>query len=256
MLSYTNPLYFPNLVFTGSVHKDTRIYTLDWSKKDQKCLKKHREWNDKYWPKQQLPFMPSLPQEIDTWIINLKFAITSPYRKEINRNAMECLEEWNIKRSFDTNVREYCLKTAEAHAFIAFYLLADCVYDVTKQAYYRGDDKFLIKHALAYKFWAHQTGRGCVRSNARLEEVEIYQNFDYYALSEDNKHYLKQSQMAKEFLTKIDNLEKEWEKMSPIETSETISEAEPIEKEEIKWPENDIIKESDITPFPKKNSEK
>jgi hypothetical protein len=217
MLTYTNPLYFPNIVFTGSVCKDLRIYTLDWSKKDEACLKKHTEWNSKYWPNQSLPFMPSLPQSMDTWIINLKFAITEPYRKEICRNARRCLEEWNIKRSFDTNVREKCLSTAVTHAFIAFYLLEDCAYDTAMKDYYRKkhDDKFLIKHALAYKFWAHQTGRGFVRYHARLNELENYKNFDYFALSEDNKHYLGQSKHSTEFLEEINQLEKQWYKMSP-----------------------------------------
>lgn len=223
MLTYTHPLYFPQIVFTGTVYKDTRIYILDWTKKDEICLKKHTEWNTKYWPQQQLPFMPSLPQEIDTWIVNMKFAITNDYRKEICRNARQCLEEWNVKRSFDTSIREYCLQTAETHAFVAFYLLEDCAYDVINQCYYRQehDDKFLIKHALAYKFWAHQTGRGCIRQNSKLDELEKYVCGDYFVLGAYENIRTK-SNMASEFLDQINKLEKRLEKMSPSDTKEKI----------------------------------
>ena len=187
-LHHKSPLYFPKLVSTGLTDPTNfskvkfRIYSLDWNLKEEMAFKKHSQWNSKHWPNNHsflyqnfhLPFIPSLPPKIDSWVINLRFSLNDSYVDEIRRNAQRCLEEWNIKRPFDTNVREYCLQTAISHAFVAFYLLEDCAYDVEKEGFYRKhhEDKMLIKHALAYKLWAHQTGRGCVRRNARLEDLE------------------------------------------------------------------------------------
>jgi len=223
MLNYISPLYFPNLVFTGIIHKNTRVYSLNWNKKEEIAINKHSEWRSKHWPKQNLPFIPSLPQEIDVWVTNLRFVINDEYRKEINRNARRCLEEWNIRRSFDTDIREFCLKTAETHAFVAFYLLEDCAYDTVNECFYRknNDDKFLIKYALAYKFWAHQTGRGCVRENARLNKLKKYVCRDEFVLAND-KYIQKSSKLAEDFLNQIEKHEKEWEKMSPCIAEEEI----------------------------------
>jgi len=220
MLSYPHPLYFPKIINTGrstqqgTSNKFYSIYTLEWEQKENTCRKKHEEWNLEHWKNQPIPFIPSLPQDIDIWITNMKFVIPSVYRKEINRNARRCIQEWNVNRPFDTNVREYCLKTAETHAFIAFYLLEDCAWDISNNCYYRKehDDRFLVKHTLAYKFWAHQIGRGCVRENARLDELEKIRDYDFMVGDKDMR---KRGELAEEFLENIETHEKEMEKMTP-----------------------------------------
>ena len=177
MLNYTSPLHFPHLKYVRSValgkgHNSTPLYTLDWGYKHRKCEASHKKWLKDYHPDKNIPFYPSLPEKYDRWMQNLTFAIPFDYLSEIQRNSRRGLEEWNIHRGFDTNIREKCLEPGISNIYIAFYLIADCAYDETENYYYRGHDSQLIPHALAYNFWAHQTGRGCIRDHAKLYELQ------------------------------------------------------------------------------------
>ena len=180
MLDYKETLIFPKLRYIQDAefhYRDGKIqtiplYSLDWSYKDLKCKAAHQKWLSTSWPGVDVPFMTSLPQKYDEWITNLTFALSYDYKKEIIRNARQSVEEWNIKRSFDTNVREQCLSPAIEHVYVAFYLLSDCVYDKVTNYFNRSKNDFLIKYCLSYKFWSYQTGRGCRRGHSHISELE------------------------------------------------------------------------------------
>jgi len=167
----------------------------------------HQKWLRDYHPEKDIPLYPSLPAEIDTWIKNIKFVIPNDYMSEIKRNAQRGLEEWNIQRGFDTNVREFCLKPAIWHIYTAFYLISDCAYDPKENYYYRGDDKPLIPHVLAYKFWAHQTGRGCVSEHANFDALK--KTISFYELLGGPSQSAKN---CKEFLETMKEHERNWDK--------------------------------------------
>ncbi len=222
MLSVTNSLYFPKLSYLEQVHfgswsdsenknSTCSLYYLDWSLKDQKCEDAHLKWLCQYHPDKHCPFYPSLPEDIDMWIKNMKFAIPLNYMEEIRRNAKRGLYEWDIYREFDTSVREFCLNPAISHIYVAFYLIADCAYDPKENYFYRGDDKVLIPHALAYKFWAHQTGIGCLAEHADIDSLRNWANFDDTVLSHSTKDLYEKANVCREFLEKIKTHEKKWE---------------------------------------------
>jgi len=181
----TSSLVFPHLkyightVFNNDISKTERsLYYLDWTIKDQKCEEKHNKWLRDHWKDKNIPLSPSLPEKYEVWVKNLQFAIPPDYMEEIIRNSREGLQEWNIQRCFDTNVREFCLKPAIAHIYSAFYLMSDCIYDPKTNYYIRGTDKIMAQHLLTYRFWMHQTGRGCVWDHAFMDDLRSKNGYE------------------------------------------------------------------------------
>jgi len=175
-------LLFPSLVRQGETtfrswssdlqDKTTTVYKLDWTKLDE--LKKE-QFLDKA-PCSDTRFPGTLPESYDTWIKSLQFTIPTHYLDEIRRCTRMALIEWNTERRFDTMIREICLIPAEAYAYVAFRLLADCLYDPDTNYFYRKEDKIIVPQALLYKFWAFQTGRGLIKDHARFEKITCMLN--------------------------------------------------------------------------------
>lgn len=173
---------FPNLVHKDDVHfkswsggsksKTTPVYKLDWEKKEKLHKKRHEEWNKQCWPTKNIPYPKELPEKYDVWLKKLEFCIPHHYMREIHRTSQHALLEWGMERHFDTSIREMCLKAAESFVYIAFNLIADCVYDRKKNGFYRGDDKMIVSNMLIYKFWVHQTGRGLLWFKSGLDRWE------------------------------------------------------------------------------------
>ena len=183
MLGRNHSLYFPKLSYQKHVSfgswgnsndkkSSCPVYKLDWSYKEQKCQEDHDKWLKQCHPNKKIPLHPDLPQKYEEWVKGMLFAIPNDYLKEIREHSQRGLAEWDKERGFDTNVREYCLKSAIAHIDIAFYLIGDCAYDPEENYFYRGDDKFLLHHVMGYKFWSNQTGRGLIKHHSGLDELE------------------------------------------------------------------------------------
>ena len=152
---YPRPVkIFPKLVFEKETtfknnEGSSRVYRLDWSGHSGDLPLEYREWSD-----------------------NLLFVISDDYYNEIQRCMRRFNEEWAMRRRFDTSVRETCLNPAIEFAFTAFYLLCDCLYDEEKNYFLRDSRKIIAHNILAYRFWWTQTGEGCVRYHAKLDEME------------------------------------------------------------------------------------
>lgn len=171
-------LTFPTLSHQGEVHfkswsdsnKTTELYKLDWNHVDTRKKEhfiKNRNTNP---PANEFP--GSLPEPYDTWLQGLTFAIPVHYLEEIRRSARMSCMEWGVERHFDTMIREICLEPAISFAFVAFRLIADCIYDSETNYFYRSDDKIIVPQALLYKFWSFQTGRGLVRDHSWFHKIE------------------------------------------------------------------------------------
>jgi len=141
-------------------------YMLDWSSVDKIKKDKFNCWASEY--SHKLVFVPTIPLEYK-WIEDLKFMIPDTYLSEIRRNAHIASEEWNIRRPFDTMIREACLAPAIEHIFTAFYLLGDCVYNEKSFGY---DHDFPYANILAYKFWMYQTGGGLVWDHSHGDRID------------------------------------------------------------------------------------
>ena len=180
MLDIKEGLVFPKLRFIEKIElkrgdfksKEVPLYSLDWEYKERKCLERHLRWNSECWPNIHIPFMPDLPRIYDNYVKSLVFAIPNSYHSEIVRNSRRGLEEWDVKRKFDTVVRENCLGPAIEHIYVAFYLLSDCIYDRNEKYFDRNPNTILARYCLPYKFWSHQTGRGVRREHARIHNLE------------------------------------------------------------------------------------
>jgi len=183
MLSRDHRLYFPRLERIGDFKMVRRVdggqknttedgYRLDWSKQEATIRKKYEDWRFEYHPEKDIPYVPQLPVEYDEWVKNLLFAIPISYLREIKRMTRLGLEEWDHYRPFDTMIRELCLEPATTMIRCAFILIGDCVYDPQAEYYSRSSKKQLASYIMAYKFWSHQTGRGVIRYNADLDNLE------------------------------------------------------------------------------------
>lgn len=180
MLGNKESLVFPKLRFIEKVElkhvdsksKEVPLYSLDWEYKEKKCFERHLKWNQECWPKLDIPFMPDLPQIYDTYVKSLVFAVSDSYHSEIVRNSRRGLEEWDVRRKFDTVVRENCLGPAIENIYVAFYLLSDCIYDKHTKYFDRNPNNILARYCLPYKFWSHQTGRGVRREHSRIHNLE------------------------------------------------------------------------------------
>ena len=144
------------------------LYRLDWEHQEKKVREDFDRWNNGHWDGKN-KFTPPLPEPYDTWIKDCTFALTPSFHREITRNARRGVEEWGVERNLGgTNVHEIALEPAIEHFFVAFFLLGDCAYDPSNKWYLRGPRKSVIQHAMACKFWAHQTGSGTIWEHARL----------------------------------------------------------------------------------------
>lgn len=178
MLGIRNKMVLPQLrwvgegpIIKGDIDSRRGIYRLDWADFDGQLRKKREHWNQTNWPTKDYPYKSSLPPEYDLLLRDVRFAVNQSYREEIHRNCRRAMVEWNIYRGFDTCVREMCLEPAQSHVWVAFKLLADCLYDSDAKYFHRGPEKWFLANAMVYKFWGHQTGSGLLWRNARLDEL-------------------------------------------------------------------------------------
>jgi hypothetical protein len=172
--------HFPRLVFLDQKaemkicedeFKDNPpwLYRVDWDHQEKKVREDFDSWNNGHW-KGENKFTPPLPEPYDTWIKESTFALTPSFYREITRNVRRGVDEWCVERDLGgSTMREVALGPAIEHFFVAFYLLGDCAYDPANKWYLRGPRKSVIQHAMACKFWAHQTGSGMIWDHARLD---------------------------------------------------------------------------------------
>lgn len=187
MLSLKDGLIYPKIVHLYDLdlkHLPRSVYRLDWSA--QETAKKHMpppydsidgrvtpslsEYDGNSERAQQ--WLPALPPRYDNFVKGLTFAINPKYFSEIRRMATMSHMEWTMERPFDTMIRDICLRPAIEYIFTAFRLLSDCVVDLGRQRWYRGNDAILIPYAMAYKFWRNQTGYGLVMDHAMIPELQ------------------------------------------------------------------------------------
>jgi hypothetical protein len=175
-----NRLLFPRLRFvqqdTMTTQGATRtrpveLYRLDWTAFDNSLKERHDRRLEKHHPGVFVPFISGLPPLYDGYVQGYHFALDNYYIDEIRRCARQADSEWTTQRAFDTMIRDLCLEPAIAYVMVAFKLLADCIYDPDTQYFSRCPDRYYAAHAMAHKFWHHQTGRGVVDCNARIPEL-------------------------------------------------------------------------------------
>lgn len=181
MLKFFRQLYFPTLVRVGEVNfkvwpdssaKTTDLYKVDWTNKDKACKKKFDDIRNS-----QIEVSEILPGRYELLLQELRFVIPAQYMREIRRTVRKALLEWTEEKVFDNRIKEICLAPAISAIRVAFELIADCTYDQTEKYFYRGYDKIIIPHLLAYKFWINQTVPVLIRQYSGWERLEHYSKY-------------------------------------------------------------------------------
>ena len=217
-----NRLLFPRLVHQGEAPlKDSKLplYTLDWNPIDKTRRDRYVKSivdEVKGIPIDKLYPFTTMPPPYNKWIKGLFFVIPHNYMEEIRRCARLGVIEWSTARPFDTMIKGICLEPAIDYIFVAFRLLADCVYDKKTEYYYRGKDKIFIAQALLYKFWSFQTGSGLIKDHAQFKRLECYRNVGL------------DTPELEEFIKAINKHEKEIFKMIKNKSTETVEEKDEI----------------------------
>jgi hypothetical protein len=155
--------------------KKVRLYKLDWDSIGVIKRKKHLKWAKDNWPDVKVPYVSTLPKELDNDIKGCMFALDRGYLNEIRRCSQEGVQEWNIERPFDTVIREICLEVSQSYFKVAFGLLADCVFDEETGYWKRNIPRREIASLMLYKFWCHQTGRGLLMDRKRSGWEDHYE---------------------------------------------------------------------------------
>lgn len=168
---------FGNLINAASHEQKKDIYKLDWSSKDTVMRINFLTWLSKYYPKTSNLFtiqtseIEDLSVEWNKKTKDVLFAIPHTYLTEIRKQSDQAVEKWTETYPFDTVIRDLCLEPAISHVMVAFKLLGDCIYDETTNYYLRTMEKKILTHAMLYKFWAGQTGRGLLQGHACFDEL-------------------------------------------------------------------------------------
>ena len=212
MLTIRHSLSFPKIIFVKEafLYRTTKttgrkskrktkekayLYKLDWSKKDKSCKERETKMlRVVRKPKggiRTVPFIDLIPKSVDRWLKELVFAIDDDYMQGIRRNSRKGFDEWNEERPFDSAIRDMCLMPAEKFIEVAFRLLDDCIFDEKKHYWYTGPKKWIIWHALVYKFWAHQTGNGLLSRFAHFEDLWKIPNDDGNIYSKEQRNETK-----------------------------------------------------------------
>jgi hypothetical protein len=180
MLGAERKLYFPSivylkdsqLIYAQDAGRPVKLYRLDWNRQEDTIRQKHENWNKTQFPDIHSPFIP-FPKKYDNMIKEFIFCLNHSYLSEIRRCSRMALTEYNIdKNDMDTMIREFCLLPTKAFIKTAFKLLADSIFvEKDRNFSHNYTQKIIAFHAMLYKFWCYQTGRGVVCNNAGIFQL-------------------------------------------------------------------------------------
>jgi len=183
--------YIPRLIHVGEATlskggKDRiqQLFTLDWKTVDAYKEEQYLSWRGESHEEEvdgppyaynsqvvvHIP-PPTLPEEYDSKVKGLAFALPRQYHEEIEHFTKLFLMEYCRKRNFDTCVRDRCYSTAVSAIGNAFYLLIDCLFNLETGSWYRGPYKRVYQHLVTYKFWSGFTGRGLCWNHSGLDQL-------------------------------------------------------------------------------------
>lgn len=227
-------LVFPKLVVVDYEAKNhggrAVLYRLDWSGKD--AVVKQRQAQRRQMVKERHGVEveeeegkepTKLPDLYETMLDRARFAVPPLYEREIMHCIAMAQAEWTVNRSFDTIIREACLKPAIAYVETAFMLLDDCMHDPERK---RDEHPLFIigQSAMLYRFWLGQCGGGNYQRHAKIDRLRDS------ALNARrwSDEYRKQAQ---DFVDAIDAQFEEWEQSNSRRRA-TIMKAIKSEKEQ------------------------
>lgn len=144
----------------------------------------------------------------------MKFVISNTYLNQIRNNVLQAYNSLVSVDIDDTMIREYCMKPSEMNIQVAFFLIADCLFDEETNYF---DRKYHINHitsSLLWRYWSFSTGRGLLRKRCLIDELEnnlkysnsIYEKSIYYYIK-DFDYWLEELDKAYDFVGIPENTE-------------------------------------------------
>lgn len=140
----------------------------------------------------------------------MRFIINNDYLKQIRNNVLQAYNnEVNINVNNDTMIRDYCKKATEINIQIAFFLLADCLYDEKSNYFSRTDPIRLVTSSLLWRYWSFKTGRGLLRERCLINDLErnyenIFKNENILKYIQDFDDWLEKLNKAYDFIKATD----------------------------------------------------
>lgn len=176
-MMYGEGLVFPKLVVVDYEAKNAVLYRLDWSGKDavveQRDVRRRqmvRKRHDVEVEEEEGRAPTRLPEPYETMLDAARFAVPPHYEREIQHCIAMAQAEWAVNRSFDTIIREACLKPAIAYVETTFMLLDDCLHDPERK---RDEHPLYIigQSTMLYRFWLGQCGGGNYQRHAKIDRL-------------------------------------------------------------------------------------
>ena len=116
----------------------------------------------------------SLPEPYESLVTETHFPLDDKYVKGVVDNAERASSEWVRAgdKLYDTVIRESCMSPVAEYAACWSTLLSDFVDSGSDDFEAMMDKRAIIRHALLYKLWLGQTGRGLVWFHAKMDQLE------------------------------------------------------------------------------------
>ncbi|KKN98492.1 hypothetical protein LCGC14_0146030 [marine sediment metagenome] len=213
MYPYFRPLYFPQLF---QVHGEATLdgpdpiknleflyngepvpknfYVLDWNKSLDIASKRYGD---------RIPIFPNAPEWLDD-VDKAVYVLSSNYVDGVRKAAKLAVSAWNEEWYFDTIVRDQGLKPAIEYVYYAFYLLADCLYDLETKYFARHPLRSILPQILAFEFWWFQTGSGNILEHSKTPSVADVERSMQAGASSINEIQLEWSKYAEDRVMALD----------------------------------------------------
>ena len=133
--------------------------------------------HDHYWDDLPVQYpVAGLPADAAQEVVGAFFAIDEQYHAALK--YLKWLAEGHrphpLLTGFDTNIRERLLGIAEEAAYLYFYMLQDCLYDVEAKWYNRSPARHLWSYLATYLHWVGRSGTGTYMTLSKLNTPDVH----------------------------------------------------------------------------------
>lgn len=176
---------FPKLKSLGSVevkHKEkpfkSNLFYIDWKGLDNFKYQKTYEWVKQQWSNSS----KDLSSKMDSYVgvidnrlkklsDNFVFAISNEYLNIIKYHIESAKKDMKFSVKSDTMIREYCYKPADSHIHVAFFLIADSLFDKDEQYFDRNYSLHGVHSILLWRLFSRQVGYGTLGKKCKIDEL-------------------------------------------------------------------------------------
>lgn len=199
----------PEKSFKGSLFK------LDWNYIDSNKFSNFKsflnDWNINDYTEVRRRYPGVTSSKNLKFTDGMRFLIKDDYLNQIRYHIFQAYDNLVNIRLSDTMIRDYCAKASHTNVQIAFFLLADCLFDEKKSYFDRNYNLRMITSSLLWRYWSFNTGRGLLLDKCLIYDLK--QSLDYNFI--DDKTQIENH--IDDFYKWYNNLEKAYDFISMTE---------------------------------------